>query len=80
MKESTKSAIDRYVERTPTGSFVRAVLENDLMGAMGQADDENRRDLFEICMYVYNEIPGVCHGSREKVDAWLHPKKEASHE
>ena len=72
MKEDTKDSIDRYVQqRVPTGSFLQAVLSNDLRGALGQADEDNRRDLFEIVAYCYNEIPGVCWGSPEKVDQWL---------
>ena len=72
MKQSIKDSIDRYVkDKCPTGSFLRYVLENNLMGAMGQADEDNCRDLFEICNYVYNKIPASCHGSPEKVKAWL---------
>ena len=72
MKEDTKEQIDEYVRiGRPAGSFVRAVLENDLMGAFMLADDENRVDMFEIVGYLYNSIPGGCHGSREKVNSWL---------
>lgn len=41
------------------------------MDAMGRADADNRRDLFEICSYVYNDMPAGCHGSPEMVRAWL---------
>lgn len=72
MKESTKAALDAYAnEGVPTGDFLRAVLSDKLMESFGRADAENRRDLFEICDYVYNELPGLCHGSPEKVVAWL---------
>ena len=72
MKASTKEGIDRYAQHhIPTGSFLQAVLSNDLCGAMGQADDENRRDIFEIVSYCYNEIPSDCWGSPEKVQRWL---------
>jgi hypothetical protein len=81
MKQSTKDTIDGYVKhRWRPGSFVQAVLENDLMSAMGQADEQNRRDIFEICMYVYNEIPGSCHGSPERVRTWLKGKPEGDEE
>ena len=77
MKPETLVGLKRYVEeRVPTGDFLLAVLENNLMEAFGRADEENRADMFEICEYVYNEMPMLCHGSPEKVKAWLYPKKE----
>ena len=72
MKESVLSALKRYRdEHCPTGSFVRAVLENNLMEAIGQADEENRRDIVEICRFLYWDMPSICHGSPERVEAWL---------
>jgi hypothetical protein len=72
VKSSTKAGIDRYVaERVPTGSFIRAVLENNLREAFGRADDDNRADLFEIVCYCYNDIPAGCWGSPERVRRWL---------
>lgn len=72
MKSTTKKAIDKYVaDGTPVGDFVRAVLENDLRGAVCHADEQNLRDLAEIVKHVYNNIPSGCWGSPEKVSAWL---------
>ena len=72
MKESTKNTIDRYVsDRIPTGSFVEAVLCNNLKEAVGRADRENLRDIKEIVQYCYWEIPGICWGSPEAVKNWL---------
>ena len=72
MKPETKKTIDHYVELGfDPGSFVRAVLENNLKEAFGCADAQNREDLFEIVSYCYNYIPDYCWGSREKVTAWL---------
>lgn len=77
MKQTTKDTIDNYVTKNwEPGGFVTAVLANDLMGAFGRADIENRQDLFEICEYVYNEIPGSCHGSYEVVKKWLSRSSE----
>ncbi len=70
--ERMKQSIDRYVEhRTPVGSFLTAVLKNDLCQAFSQADEDNRVNLFEIVAYCWNEIPGDCWGSPEQVKAWL---------
>lgn len=52
------------------GSFLTAVLENDLLIAVGQADDVNRAHLWEICGFLYNHAPSGCYGSKAKVRAW----------
>ena len=76
-----KESIDLYVsEGVPPGVFLTAVLSNDLMEALGRADRENRETLYDICGYIYNEIPSACHGSPEKVKGWLDFKKETKHD
>lgn len=76
VRSETLDSIDRYVmDGIPTGSFLQAVLCNDLMEAMGRADMGNRLALFEICDYIYNETPSGCHGSPEKVRAWREMKR-----
>lgn len=73
--ESILDSLNRYVkDKIPTGNFLQAVLSNDLMDAIGRADAINRGKLFEICTYVYNELPMNCWGSRKKVDEWLSNK------
>ena len=72
MKIETLESLQRYADNhIETGGFLRAVLENDLMEAVGRADEINQQDLFDICGYVYNDMPAICHGSPEKVQAWL---------
>ena len=66
--QDAMESIDRYVEHgIPCGGFLTSVLENDLMGAMSRADESSRQNLHAICQYVYNDIPGNVHGSRERV-------------
>jgi hypothetical protein len=61
-----------YIEqRIPMGDFGMAVVENDLMGAFGKADDINRERMFDICAFLYNEAPPACYGSKEAVAAWI---------
>lgn len=74
--ERIMGALERYAEQhCPTGDFLRAVLGNDLMEAVGRADDDCISALADICKYVFNEMPGTCHGSYAKVDAWLKRKE-----
>lgn len=73
--ETIKHSLKLYVEKKiPTGGFLEAVLSNDLCDAIGRADAENARQLKEIVVYIYNEIPSTCWGSREKVKKWLNSK------
>jgi len=72
----TKESLDRYARGFPTGGFLKAVLENNLMEAMSSADASNREALYEIVMYVYNKMPMDCWGSPEKVKRWLKTKRE----
>ena len=68
----TRDNIDRYVkEHHPPGSFLIAVLSNDLVESIGWADEGNREALFEIVGYCYNMIPSECWGSRKAVRRWL---------
>ena len=72
MKQNIKEAIDRYVSvGCPVGDFLTAVLSNDLMDALGRADNDNRDSIFDICSYIYNNIPASCHGSRKAVKDWI---------
>jgi hypothetical protein len=52
------------------GGFLRAVLKNDLMEAVAQADSENLAALKDICLFIHNHIPADCHGSLENVNTW----------
>lgn len=65
-------SLRRYAEnRIPTGGFLAAVLQNDLSEACARADSQNRELLYLIVGYCYNEMPGSCWGSPERVRVWL---------
>ena len=53
------------------GDFITACLENSLTRAMGRADEINTGRISDIVSFLYNEAPGDCWGSAEKVFAWL---------
>ncbi|WP_162947037.1 hypothetical protein [Ruegeria sp. EL01] len=61
-----------YIEKgIPMGSFGRAFLSNDLMGAFNRADETNRASMFDLCVWLHNRAPIGCHGSPERVDEWI---------
>lgn len=67
-----RSGMERYIEnRIEPGSFLKSVLQNDLMKAVGRADSEQMAHLAQTCLWVYNMAPGDCWGSPARVQAWL---------
>lgn len=75
--DNIKESLTAYVEqRRQPGDFLRSVLANDLSGACGRADHKNKLVLCDIVQYIFNDIPSICWGSYEKVEAWLNPPTE----
>lgn len=68
--------IDGYVNvKTPPGNFLRAVLENDLRGAVRACRyGENESALVAIVSFCIEHIPLTVWGSPEAVNAHLHGK------
>jgi len=72
---TTLRSLDLYVKEGITpGGFLYAVLTNDLFGAIGKADSTNGAAIRDICLYIYNELPGDCWGSRDIVNQYLTKK------
>jgi hypothetical protein len=71
----TDAKLDRFVQSLQLyaehgcepGSFLRAVLENDLFEAVSRADSEAASSLPDIVRYIYNNIPMGIWGSRHNV-------------
>lgn len=64
-----------YIEQgILTGSFLTAVLENDLKGAFQCADSTNGERLKDWVEWMAWEIPAIAHGSPEQVKAWMSHK------
>jgi hypothetical protein len=53
-----------------TGRFLTAIFKNDMMGAVGSADDVNKSMIWDYCNFLYNAAPGSAYGSAERFDAW----------
>jgi len=57
------------------GGFLRAVLENDLVGAFGKADRTNTEAMGDWATFLYNDMPHEAWGSPEKVEAWIEKRR-----
>ena len=69
---SLRGGAQRYIEQGVTpGGFMQAVIRNDLALAIGRTDSNNLAWIRDIVSFWYNEAPGACWGSREKMDAWV---------
>ena len=72
-------ALERYLNNgIMPGSFMTAVLENNLVDAIGRADEDNAANLKNIVGYIYNHLPSNSWGSREKVKAYLETLQKAA--
>jgi hypothetical protein len=72
LPESLRGGMQRYIEhRIEPGSFLAAVLENDLWRSCEYADEANYQRLHQIVRWLYNHAPAACWGSAANVEQWL---------
>ena len=70
--EHMREPLSAYISNhRPTGSFLKAVLCNDLFEAVGKADADNILNIPAFTNYIYNKAPSECWGSLEKYNAWI---------
>jgi len=70
--ENCAEGLRMYIEKgIPSGSFLEAILCNDLKEACARADNENRFLIWHWVNWLYNEAPSDCWGSPEKYQAWI---------
>ena len=68
--------IIRYYENgIEPGGFLCAVINNDLHGALGQADDTNINCLKAYGMWFYNQAPIGSYGQPDSVKKWCNPDR-----
>ena len=76
LPEHMRDGMRLYIEQgIEGGSFMMAVLENNLVRAFSCADSINSARMRDFAAFLYMEAPSQCWGSREKVVAWIerHP-------
>ena len=70
--EHMHGAIRRYVMHgVPPGSFLTAVLSNDLKESYARADDDNAASMRGWVRFLYNFCPSHCHGAPDAVASWI---------
>jgi len=79
IREDLYGALERYLNNgIMPGSFLTAVLENNLMEAFGRADHMNEANMKNIVGYIYNHLPSNAWGSKERVQDYLKNLKAAA--
>ena len=64
--------IIRYlVDGVPPGSFLLAVLSNDLTEAVNRCDAMNERYLADYVRFLYHHAPAIAWGTPERVWTWI---------
>lgn len=73
----TREALENYIEHGfKPGSFLFAVLCNDLMGAFARADHDNTQCMKGIVHFVFNRMPLGSYGDSKSVYKYI-DRKEA---
>lgn len=72
LPEHMQDGVTRYLEHgIEPGSFMLAVLRNDLVGAFGAADQVNASQMATWASWLYNDCPAGAWGSDAKVADWM---------
>lgn len=58
------------------GSFLRAVISNNLKEAVLYADNKNAKLIANYVRWFYNNPPGNCWGSEEEMYEWAETKRK----
>lgn len=65
-----RSLRDYLTDGIDPGSFLFAVITNDLRQAIGRADRDSLAAIKEIVMFLMNRTPGICHGTSNRFYDW----------
>lgn len=75
--EYMRESLTLYVEEhVMPGDFLQAILENKFVEAVARADYNNVANLPAYANYLYNHIPFICWGNKERVQNWVNRKDE----
>ena len=72
LPESVRHGVRLYIEEgVEPGSFLTAVICNDLRESVRCASEDNLAAIRDIVSWFWNEVSGSCWGSREAMRAWI---------
>lgn len=78
--ENLRPGLKRYIEDgVPVGSFLEAVLCNDLYKAVFKVDPITFLHLVTVVRWLWNFAPMDCHGSDAKVRGWIEARQHDAH-
>lgn len=70
--ENLRPGLQRFIESgIPVGSFLDAVLRNDLTNAVLRADPITFQHLPTVVRWLHNFAPANCHGNENHVVGWM---------
>ena len=73
--QHNRAGLKRYIEHgIKPGSFLEAVLCNDLLDAVRWADHDNRQALPAYVFFLLRYAPTACYGSRHNYEVWIDPR------
>lgn len=76
LPDNLQESLDAYNnDGRPTGDFLQACIENDLIGAFGRADEVSIAALPAIVGYLYNELDSRCWGHQGAFQEWIDRKR-----
>jgi len=79
--ERMMPGIRRYIDQgIYPGDFLTKIFENDLVGALEEADEENLRNIQAYASYLYSKTPINCWGSEQIVKRWIALKRKQNYE
>lgn len=72
-----KDSLRRYIrDGIKPGTFLTAVLTNNLYDAILRADPTSLENMKEILLYVFEHCPMESFGSEEKLNKWVEKRRE----
>jgi hypothetical protein len=70
-ERTVETLVEYIVTGRPCGSFVQAVLNNDLLDAVRRGDVPSQFHLIDIMKVLVNHAPAGCFGHEGAHDAWV---------
>lgn len=75
---NAQGLVNYFQHHIVPGSFLLALLSNDLKTAAMYADDTNKHHLWDITNLLYNEAPNDSWGSPKRTTEWIAARMEAT--